>query len=153
MSKKSIATAFAAVLLASAPMAMAQTSVAANHLMPGQIRVTKLDGSKVYDTYNQSIGDVKDVIIDRDGKVAAVVLDVGSFLGMGGKFVAIPMQDIKVTWNNNGTQTSSPANPNDTPRFTVNLTKDQLKAAQAYDLNNNNTNTGSSTPPATPRNQ
>jgi len=146
--------AFALMMAASLPV-YAQTSssgtaaapagkVSATHLQPGQIRATQMDGSTVYDTQNQKVGDVKDIILDRDGKVAAVILDVGAFLGMGGKYVAVAMNDIKITNDNNN---------NNKPRFTVDMTKDQLKAAQAYDLNaNTNANrTGTSSPPANAR--
>src|SRR5947209_7334066 len=115
------------------------THVTATQLQPGQIRATQMDGATVYDTQNQKVGDVKDIILDRDGKVAAVILDVGAFLGMGGKYVAVAMNDLKVTEEKNSNK----------HRFTVDMTKDQLKAAQAYDLNaNNNNRTGTSAPPA-----
>src|SRR4051812_19765883 len=101
--------AFAAMLMASVPMAYAQTTTTtttppatattthtstSNHIMPGQIRATQMDGARVYDRQNQNIGDVKDIILDRDGKVANVVLNVGAFLGVGGKYVAVPMHDV-----------------------------------------------------------
>ena len=111
-----------------------------------------MDGATVYDTQNQKVGDVKDIILDKDGKVAAVILDVGAFLGVGGKYVAVGMNDLKITQDNNK------------PRFAVDMTKDQLKSAQAYDLNgpsrnsssgsttapSSRSNTGSNTEPATP---
>ena len=147
MSKKTMTAAFALLMAASLPV-YAQTSsstpstpparVAATQLQPGQIRATQMDGATVYDTQNQKVGDIKDVIIDRDGKVAAVVLDVGAFLGVGGKYVAVSMNDLKITQDNNTNK----------PRFTVDMTKDQLKAAQAFDLNARNTSTGTTTPPA-----
>ena len=95
-----------------------------------------MDGATVYDAQGKNIGDVKDIILDKQGKVAAVVLDVGSFLGMGGKFVALSMNDIKVDFDNNNK-----------PKFSVNMTKDQLKAAQAFDLSEKTATTGSSTAP------
>lgn len=149
MLKTTMAAAFALMMAASLPVS-AQTSssgtaaapagkVSATHVQPGQIRATEMDGSTVYDTQNQKVGDVKDIILDRDGKVAAVILDVGAFLGMGGKYVAVAMNDLKVTEEKNSNK----------HRFTVDMTKDQLKAAQAYDLNaNNNNRTGTSAPPA-----
>jgi sporulation protein YlmC with PRC-barrel domain len=123
------------------------TSVAASahaggtHIQPGQIRATEMNGATVYDMQNQKVGDVKDIILDRDGKVAAVVLDVGAFLGIGGKYVAIGMNDLKITQDNNNSNK---------PRFTVDMTKDQLKSAQAYDLNGNgrNASSGSTTAPS-----
>jgi len=110
-------------------------SVTATQLQPGQIRATQMDGATVYDTQNQKVGDIKDIILDKDGKVAAVVLDVGAFLGIGGKYVAVGMNDLKITQDNNK------------PRFTVDMTKDQLKAAQAFDLNPRSASTGTTTPP------
>jgi sporulation protein YlmC with PRC-barrel domain len=127
---------------ASSPSTLASSSsthVTATQLQPGQIRATQMDGSTVYDAQNQKVGDVKDIILDRDGKVAAVVLDVGAFLGIGGKNVAISMNDLKITQDDNNK-----------PRFTVDMTKDQLKSAQAYDLNgpSRNSSSGTTTAPA-----
>jgi len=127
---------------ASSPSTLASSSsthVTATQLQPGQIRATQMDGSTVYDAQNQKVGDVKDIILDRDGKVAAVVLDVGAFLGIGGKNVAIGMSDLKITQDDNNK-----------PRFTVDMTKDQLKSAQAYDLNgpSRNSSSGTTTAPA-----
>ena|ERR1700680_3732386 len=137
--------AFAVMLAAAMPMAYGQTttttttthtSASANHMVPGQIRLTQMNGATVYDIQNQKIGDVKDIILDRNGRVAEVVLDVGAFLGMGGKLVAVSMNDMKVTFDDNNK-----------PKFAVDMTKDQLKSAQAFDLNEKNAATGSSTPP------
>src|SRR3984893_19145711 len=96
--------AFALLMAASLPV-YAQTSttttstsaprVVATQLQPGQIRATQMDGATVYDAQNQKVGDIKDIILDRDGKVAAAVLDVGAFLGVGGKYVAVSLNDIK----------------------------------------------------------
>src|SRR5437868_13613701 len=77
------------------------THVTATQLQPGQIRATQMDGSTVYDTQNQKVGDVKDIILDRDGKVAAIVLDVGACLGVGGKYVGIGMNAPKITAHHN----------------------------------------------------
>jgi sporulation protein YlmC with PRC-barrel domain len=163
VSRTTMTAAFAVMLAASIPMAYAadpnpaatpptasttvHTAVPVNHIMPGQIRATQMDGAAVYDAQGKNIGDVKDVILDKQGKVAAVVLDVGSFLGMGGKHVAVAMSDLKVDFDNNNK-----------PKFSIDMTKDQLKAAQAFDLNEKTATTGSSTAPGTrtvppPRNE
>jgi sporulation protein YlmC with PRC-barrel domain len=124
----------------------AHTAVPTNHIMAGQIRTTQMDGATVHDAQGKNIGDVKDIILDRAGKVAAVVLDVGSFLGMGGKYVAVSMNDLKVDFDNNNK-----------PKFSIDMTKDQLKAAQAFDLSEKTATTGSSTAPGArtvpPRNE
>lgn len=145
MSRTTMTAAFALLMAASLPVC-AQTSstttastsaprVAATQLQPGQIRATQMDGATVYDAQNQKLGDIKDIILDKDGKVAAVVLDVGAFLGVGGKYVAVSMNDLKITQDNNK------------PRFAVDMTKDQLKSAQVFELNPRNTSTGTTAPP------
>lgn len=42
------------------------------------------------------IGEVNDVILGRDGKVKAVVLGIGGFIGIGEKDIAVNMSDIKL---------------------------------------------------------
>jgi sporulation protein YlmC with PRC-barrel domain len=147
LSKTTMTAMLAAMLALSLPAVAAETTatttatpsarVTATQMQPGQLRLTDMNGANVYDTQNQKVGDIKDIILDRDGRIAAVVLDVGAFLGMGGKYVAVAMHDLRITFDSNNK-----------PRFAVDMTKDQLKAAQAFDLNPKNATTGTSTPPA-----
>jgi PRC-barrel domain len=51
----------------------------------------------VYDRQENEIGDVNDIILDRQGKVAAVIIGVGGLLGAGEKNVAAPFDALKVT--------------------------------------------------------
>jgi sporulation protein YlmC with PRC-barrel domain len=108
-------------------------AAAAIAIQPDQIRANKMIGSSVYDVQNRKIGSVKDLVLDKDGKVAAVVVDVGSFLGMGGKYVAINMSDIKA----------------DNNRLTLDRTKEQLQQMAQYRLEDRNTGAGTSTSPTT----
>jgi sporulation protein YlmC with PRC-barrel domain len=140
MSKLSTTAAVAAVLATVVPVAYAQTRItaethaaAAIAIQPDQIRANKMIGSSVYDVQNRKIGSVKDLVLDKDGKVAAVVVDVGSFLGMGGKYVAINMSDIKA----------------DNNRLTLDRTKEQLQQMAQYRLEDRNTGAGTSTSPTT----
>ena len=82
-----------------APRATQQTEAKAPPLFemkPGEWRATKLDGLDVYNPDNQKIGDISELIIDRNGKIDAVVIGVGGFLGMGEHQVAVPFE--KVQW-------------------------------------------------------
>ena len=81
-----------------------------------KLRAAKIIGSTVYDRQNQDVGSVKDVLLDHGGKVQSVVLDVGAFLGMGGKYVTVSLSDLKT----------------DNNRLTLDQTKDQLKAAPEF---------------------
>src|SRR5215831_8591653 len=131
---------FAAIIATAAPAVFAQThatdtrvAVATNTIQSGEIRASKMLGSTIYDLHNRNIGSVKDLVLNKDGKVDAAVVDVGSFLGMGGKLVAVPISDIKT----------------DNNRLTLDRTKEQLQQMAAFDLENKNTGAGTSTSPVT----
>ena len=49
----------------------------------GQWRASKLVGVDVYNTANEKIGDISEILIDASGKVTSVIIGVGGFLGMG----------------------------------------------------------------------
>jgi sporulation protein YlmC with PRC-barrel domain len=51
----------------------------------------------VYDAQNNKIGDVNDILLEKDGRVSAVIVGVGGFLGVGEKDVAVPFNALKVT--------------------------------------------------------
>lgn len=132
---------FAAIVAAAAPGAFAQTStmpathtaVTSHIIQSDEVRASKMIGSTVYDLQNRDIGKVKDLVLNKDGKIDAVVLDVGTFLGMGGRYVAVPLSDIKT----------------DNNRLTLDRTKEQLQQMAAYQLENPDTGAGSSTSPTT----
>lgn len=136
------AAALATLLVATAPVAYAETAshsrtVAATGgetmIQPDQIRASKMIGSSIYDVQNRNIGSVKDLVLDSDGRVAAVVVDVGSFLGVGGKYVAISMSDVKT----------------DNNRLTLDRSKEQLQQMAEYQLEDRTTGAGTSASPTT----
>jgi sporulation protein YlmC with PRC-barrel domain len=58
-------------------------------------RASKLIGSTVYNDKNERIGTLDDIVVGRD-KVMYGVLQVGGFLGIGGKLVAVPYDSLKI---------------------------------------------------------
>ena len=60
-------------------------------------RGSKLIGASVYGPDNASIGEISDVLIAPDGKIRAVVVSVGGFLGTADKDIAIPFQALSIT--------------------------------------------------------
>jgi hypothetical protein len=62
-----------------------------------QWRASKLVGVDVFGADNQRIGDINEVLLNRDGMAAAVVIGVGGFLGIGEKNVAVTFQSIEWT--------------------------------------------------------
>jgi len=63
-------------------------------MQPDMMRGSKLMGTDIYGSDNQKIGDLDDVILDRQGKIQAIVVGVGGFLGIGEKNVAIPYDQV-----------------------------------------------------------
>lgn len=61
----------------------------------GQWRASKVVGLKIYNDGNESLGSVNDLLFDKDGKIAAAVIGVGGFLGLGEHYVAVPFEKIK----------------------------------------------------------
>jgi sporulation protein YlmC with PRC-barrel domain len=64
-------------------------------IQPDQILASKLIGTRVISANNESIGDINDVIVDRNGQAVAAVVGVGGFLGIGEKNVAVPYKSLE----------------------------------------------------------
>jgi hypothetical protein len=50
----------------------------------------------VYNTQDEIVGDVNDLVTDRNGKIVAVLVGTGGFLGIGEKDVALRFEDLKL---------------------------------------------------------
>jgi sporulation protein YlmC with PRC-barrel domain len=60
-------------------------------------RMSKLIGSGVINDKNEKIGTVDDVVADKDKKqLNFAVLQVGGFLGLGGRLVAVPYDSLVI---------------------------------------------------------
>jgi sporulation protein YlmC with PRC-barrel domain len=104
MLKMHLAAGLAATALM-AGSAMAQTSPAPTQpagsgqiitqMTPDLMRGSQLMGVDVYGADNQKIGDVDEVLVGKDGKIQAVVVGVGGFLGIGEKDIAIPYDQVQ----------------------------------------------------------
>jgi sporulation protein YlmC with PRC-barrel domain len=91
-------------------------------LDPGKIRSQDLVGTTVYGANDANVGEIGDVVLSTDGKVDALIVNVGGFLGIGEKEVAIGMDKLSFMTDKNGTK-----------YLYTNFTKDQLEAQPAYD--------------------
>jgi hypothetical protein len=54
--------------------------------------VTDWYKQNVYDPNENKIGDIRDVLVDKSGKVVTLIVGVGGFLGAGEKDVAVPFE-------------------------------------------------------------
>ncbi len=64
-------------------------------IQPGQWRASQIEGLDVYNNNNEKIGDISEMLVDQSGKIQAVVVGVGGFLGIGERDVAIPFEQVK----------------------------------------------------------
>ena len=87
-----------------------------------QVSANTYIGQAVYNGTNESIGNVNDLIMKKDGGLVAAVIGVGGFLGIGEKNVAVPMEKITVAQN---TQDGS-------VKLTTSETSESLKAAPEF---------------------
>ena len=55
-----------------------------------------LIGETVVNARNETIGDINDLVTDKSGTIVAVLVRAGSFLGIGGKDVAVPFEDLNI---------------------------------------------------------
>jgi sporulation protein YlmC with PRC-barrel domain len=87
--------AFAQSPTAPSDRATAMPAAASDSSFQGNWRASKLVGLSVYNDNNESIGAINDMLTDKDGKIKAVVIGVGGFLGIGEHLVAIPFEKVK----------------------------------------------------------
>ena len=83
--------------------------------------VTHWYKQNVYDPGDNKIGEIMDVLVDRDGKIEALIVGVGGFLGIGEKDVAVPFNTVQFKTKDN-----------DKWYPVMNATKDALKNAPGY---------------------
>lgn len=87
----------------------------------GQIMASDMMRKNILGANNERIGDVNDLVLSKDGQVAAVVIGVGGFLGIGEKTVAIPFDDLQM----------SPG----TDQITTQLSREDLEQAPQFVTN------------------
>ncbi|WP_442582254.1 PRC-barrel domain-containing protein [Mesorhizobium sp. ASY16-5R] len=113
---------------ATAPAATDTTTTAAidkstlTEMPAGDIRAEELVGTTVYGANDANLGEIGDVVLTQDGKVDAVIIDVGGFLGIGEKEVAVGMDKLAFMTDKDGKK-----------YLYTTFTKEQLDAAAAYD--------------------
>ncbi|MBR1167279.1 PRC-barrel domain-containing protein [Bradyrhizobium liaoningense] len=118
-------TTFAAALIGSALIsgaALAQSAQPADQAAPAATarpadkmmlkdnwRASKLMGLNVYNEANEKLGDINELLVDKSGKINAVVIGIGGFLGMGEHDIAVSIDKLK--FMEEPVRTSSTSNP------------------------------------------
>ena len=85
------------------------------------IHASKVIGTTVKDSSGERLGEVKDVVLDKQSNsILFGVMSFGGVLGMGEKYHAVPWAALDYDESENA--------------YIINLTKEQLKAAPADSL-------------------
>jgi len=90
-----------------------------------QFLASKFKGTDVIGTDNAKIGDVSDILFDKDGKIEAYVIGVGGFLGIGSKDVALAPSAFQVV--------PGDKSKNESDKLKLAMTKDELKQAANFE--------------------
>ncbi|XDA99424.1 PRC-barrel domain-containing protein [Sulfitobacter sp. LCG007] len=108
------------------PMLAENTTSASEQYQPAtEDRITSenLTGARVYDSNDEWIGEVSMFLLGEEGKGDMAVVDVGGFLGLGEKPVALDIGELDIMQENDG----------DDLRVYVGLTKEELEALPTYE--------------------
>ena len=92
-----------------APAAAAPAASSEKMMLKNNWRASKLMGLNVYNEANEKLGDINELILDKNGKVNAVVIGVGGFLGMGEHDIAVSMDKLKFVEEPIRTSSTAPA--------------------------------------------
>ena len=82
-----------------------------------------LTGARVYDENDEWIGEVGELVVTEEGRITEAVVDVGGFLGMGEKPVALNIDEVDILRQADGNEV----------RVYVTMTKDELEGLPRYD--------------------
>ena len=88
-----------------------------------QFEASQLIGMEVVGADDETIGEVGDVLVNEGGKIDAFIIDVGGFLGMNEKPVAVSMKDL---------QFARAEGSKDWTEIKTGLTKETLESQEAY---------------------
>lgn len=101
----------------SATTTVGNTEVPANAVLASQFM-----GQAVYTAANENIGEINDLIMNKELDNIVAIVGVGGFLGIGEKDVAIPIGDITAVKDENNAL-----------RLTISASKEQLEALPVFD--------------------
>ena len=82
---------------------------------------SKLKGLNITNQKDETVGEITDLAFKND-KIAAMIVSVGGFLGMGERYVAVAPSSVNVKYDEKNSKWTA----------TMNTTKDALKAAPEF---------------------
>ncbi len=107
---------------ADAPAAVPLETVGNVGALPVQLTATQLTGAAVEGSGGEQVGNVADLVINPQGEVTDVVVDVGGFLGIGARAVALPLSEMDIQWDT----------VSDDLRIVAPMTREDIEALPPY---------------------
>ena len=84
----------------------------------------RLQGAAVFDVNDERVGEVGEILLSEDGQVSDLVIDVGGFLGLGEKPVALPLDTLDILRQDGGEEI----------RVFVSQSEEELEAMERYEV-------------------
>ncbi|MDP1702681.1 MAG: PRC-barrel domain-containing protein [Aestuariivirga sp.] len=100
----------------------ATTTVGNTEIPADAVLASQFMGQAVYTAANENVGEINDLIMNKELDNIVVIVGVGGFLGIGEKDVAIPMGDITAVKDENNIL-----------RLSISASKEQLEALPVFD--------------------
>lgn len=89
---------------------------------PDDFLASKFKGKEVLGSNGKKIGEIGDILFDKNGKILAYVISTGGFLGIGAKEVAMPPSAFQV----------EPDPKGGSDKLKISMDENQLKNAQKF---------------------
>ena len=93
-----------------------------------QFLASKFKGTDVVGADDKKVGDISDILFDKNGKIEAYVISVGGFLGIGSKHVALEPSAFTVV--------AGDKSKNESDKLKVALGQEELKQAANFEAYN-----------------
>lgn len=67
-----------------------------------ELTADKLEGARVYGPKDEDVGEINRLVLNGSGQVERVVLDVGGFLGVGERQIAVTLDELNIVRTDDG---------------------------------------------------
>lgn len=84
---------------------------------PASAALMEVEGAEIHGLGGERIGEIEEVLMNPDGEIVAVTVEVGGFLGIGDKEVIIDLAQFQ----------------REGGRFLISLTREQIEALPEWD--------------------
>ena len=88
-----------------------------------ELTAEDLTGARVYGADDEDVGEISELLMTVDGKIDRAVIDVGGFIGMGERSVAVTFDELQIIRTDNG----------DDIRVYIDSTEEALKQQPEYE--------------------